>query len=196
MVPQSDNQFLIWRDWARQKISSRHADKWLGFFSLTDSAVSPIPADPLLIGLCYLFPHRWLRLALITIASSLVGAVIGYALGVVFQVEIITFFNNYLGLGQQFEYVAVQYRDNASWAIFIAAFTPIPYKVFTVSAGIAGISLWQLLIISLFGRSLRFGAVAYIAARFGTRGTTLFTRALMMVTVLTVVGFIGFKLLG
>lgn len=169
---------------AARKAASPYANWWLGIFSFTDSSVSPLPPDPLLAVLSYLRPTSWQRLALITTGASIVGALLGYGLGSEFGDEIISFLTDHYSLGSKITAVSEQYNNHVILALFTAAFTPIPFKVFTVSAGVFGINLGLFLVTITIGRGIRFGLVAFIAAKFGSIGLKVFNRYLFWFTIL------------
>lgn len=176
--------------WLKTKAASRYATWWLGLFSFSDSSFSPIPPDPVLATLSYVNQKKWLHYAAIATVTSLLGGLFGYALGIWFQIPVLSLFENHLGLAQEIDNVAQMYRDNAAWSIFVAAFTPIPFKVFTVSAGIFEISLLLFLTVSAVGRFLRFAAVSYVSARFGHYGLARFRSTLLWLTIVIVAVYI------
>jgi len=163
---------------------------WLSFFTFADSSFSPIPPDPLLAGLCSLHPKNWSRFALVATVPSVLGGIFGYWLGMYFSSEITLLFEKYFGLGSELQSVGVLYQQHAGWALFTAAFTPIPFKVFTVSAGIFSVPFMTLIIASVIGRGLRYYAVSYISARFGQVGLRRFKYGLAVVTIILVAGFL------
>ncbi len=126
----------------------------LGLLSMGESVIVPIPVDPFLIFLALAQQKKALKLATITTLSSTLGGVIGYFLGFFFWSQISTYVPEHihLHLNTVFEY----FRKYDALSIFIAGFTYIPYKIFTLGAGIAQISFINFVIFSLLGRGLRF----------------------------------------
>lgn len=157
------------RSWLRKKAEGPHARFWLTFLAFSDSAFFVIPPDVLLAPIVALFPKRWLWYANITILGSLIGGILGYLIGQ-FGYEIIgrpliEFYN----LSVQVEAVRVSFEHNAFWTIFVAAFTPIPYKVFTISAGFFEVNFLTFISASIIGRGLRYWILSYIVKYFGEK---------------------------
>ena len=160
----------------------------------------PIPPDVLLLPLAGAVPRRAWRFAAICTLGSLIGAVIGWFIGyLLFDAvgrPILALYN----VTEQAESVLARYQENAFVAIVIAGFTPIPYKVFTILAGMnATVSLPVLLGASLIGRGGRFGLVAAAARYAGTRFGDVIERHFKLVvagfTILLVGGFLFIKVL-
>lgn len=156
-------------NWTLHWSKSKHANLSLFLIAFAESSFFPIPPDVLLIAMTVSQIHKWWKIALITTIGSVLGGVAGYYIGYgLFEAigrPVIDFyhFNNY------FEIVKVKYEANAFWAIFTAAFTPIPYKVFTIAAGVFDISLPTLVVASFIGRAGRFFAVAMALRIFGRK---------------------------
>lgn len=137
----------------------------LFILAFAESSFFPIPPDILLIALCLLNPKISLFYALICTIASVFGGMFGYCIGIfggrpiaerLFKKEKIELVHNYF---QRYE----------AWAIFIAAFTPIPYKVFTISGGVFYINFVKFIIASFFGRGGRFFIVGVLIMLFGER---------------------------
>ncbi len=140
----------------------------LFLLAFAESSFFPIPPDVLLIALALSRPRRsWYYAALCSLGSVL-GGMAGYGIGYFFWETIgrpiITLYH----AEAAFARVQSYYQDNALFYVFTAAFTPIPYKVFTLAGGICQIRFWQDLVLgSLLGRSLRFFLVAALFFFFG-----------------------------
>ncbi len=141
----------------------------LFLLSFAESSFFPIPPDVLQIALSVSKPRRSFFYALISGLGSVAGAVLGWFIGFGLWVTVGGFFIHYVpGCSQEnIDYVGNLYSDNAFLAILGAAFTPIPFKVFTITAGIFNISLVLLLAASFLGRFARFLAVAACIFYFG-----------------------------
>lgn len=166
--------------------------------AFAESSFFPIPPDVLLIALTLSIPKKGFYYATICSMGSVLGGIAGYGIGYFFWETIgqpiIDFYH------AQAAYAAVQraYQDNAFFAVFTAAFTPIPYKVFTIAGGICHIRLWQdLVLASLIGRSLRFFIVATLFFFFGPPIKKFIDRYFelltIMFTLLIVGGFLAIK---
>ncbi len=171
-------------EWFRARAHGRHAAFWLGALAFAESSFFLVPPDVLLVAILLAGADRWARYAALTTAASVAGGLFGYALGALFfdtaGAGIISFY----GLGEEFAAVRELFRENAFAAIFAAAFTPIPYKVFVLAAGFFGVGLAPFLLASVAGRGLRFFLVAWIVRQFGEEMLRLFLRLLNVATIL------------
>lgn len=159
-----------WRrlyDWTLDLASDSRAGVALFFLAFAESSFFPIPPDVLLIALVVATPYAWARLAGITILGSLIGGIFGYIIGAVFfsviGEPIIAFYH----AEEIVMNIGARYNDFAFWTIFAAAFTPIPYKVITISAGFFNVNFFIFVIASVIGRSLRFFIIAGLLRLFG-----------------------------
>jgi len=136
-----------------------HAERYLAAVSFAESSFFPIPPDVLLAPMTLARPQRWWRLAALTTATSVLGGLLGYAIGYA-ALEWITPLLHRLDYWRHFETAHRWFEDYGFWAIFAAGFTPIPYKVFTIAAGAAHMGLLPFLLGSLVGRGARYLLVA------------------------------------
>ena len=144
------------------------ADKVLGFISMIESIIFPIPVDPFLAGLTLAAPQKALRFALICTVGSVLGGIIGWLLGYLIGPSIETLILNIPWFTQEkFDAVKYAYNENGMLIIFIGAFTPLPYKIITLTSGMAEVNLIAFILISAIGRGIRFFIVAYLIKFFG-----------------------------
>ncbi|OGU09464.1 MAG: hypothetical protein A2W29_11380 [Gemmatimonadetes bacterium RBG_16_66_8] len=139
----------------------------LAVLAFAESSFFPVPPDVLLIALCLGAPARSFTLAVVCTAASVAGGIGGYAIGWLVWEQVSDFFFAYVFSRPLFERVAGLYQQNAFWAVFTAGLTPIPYKVFTVSAGVFRIDFGEFLLASALGRSARFFLVGGLIRFFG-----------------------------
>lgn len=132
-----------------------------------ESSFFPIPPDVLLLALCVGAPRKSFQFALICSAGSVLGGMFGYLIGATAWHTLQGWFIPYIFSQELFDKVQLLYQGNAFIAILTAAFTPIPYKVFTVAAGVFEVNFWALVSASLIGRSARFFLVAGFLFFFG-----------------------------
>ncbi|MFQ5701889.1 MAG: YqaA family protein, partial [Acidobacteriota bacterium] len=123
--------------------------------------------------------------------GSVLGGVMGYLIGWLFWEEVSGLFFTYVFSRQLFEQVAAQYDAYAFWAIFTAGFTPIPYKVFTISAGVFGISFPIFLAASVVARSSRFFLVAALVRRFGPAARVFIEKNFGWLSIVFVILLVG-----
>lgn len=178
-------------DWVLSWGESKYGVLALFLFAFVESSFFPIPPDVLLIALAISQPSRAFWHALVCTVGSVLGGVFGWFIGYALYESVGQFIISALGYQDAFEIVGTLFAENAFWAIFAAAFTPIPYKVFTIGAGVWGISLTTLILASLFGRSLRFFLVAGLLHFFGARIKTLIDKYFNIVTLAAVLLLIG-----
>jgi len=163
--------------------------------SFAESSFFPIPPDVLQIALSVSKPRRSFYYALISGLGSVAGALLGWILGYFFWAALGQFFFDYFGAfgftPKNFEMARGLYIDWGYLAIFVAAFSPIPFKVFTISAGVFEIPLHVLLLASLIGRFARFLAVAVCTYFFGSSVKVLLDRYFGLATLLFCVLLVG-----
>lgn len=151
--------------WSR----TRHSKYALFLISFAESSFFPIPPDVLMIPMVVAERPKWWRLALITTIGSISGAVLGYYIGYGLYESIGKPIVDFYHLQQQMSVVGAKYGQNAFLTVFTAAFTPIPFKVFTIAGGVFKISILELIVGAAIGRSLRFFIIAYMLKLFGNR---------------------------
>ena len=172
----------------------------LFLLAFAESSFFPIPPDVLLIALALSKPLRSLWYAMVCAVGSVLGGMAGYAIGYFFWDTVGQPIINFYHAQAAFTTVQGYYQDNAFFYMLLAAFTPIPYKVFTIAGGICQIQFWQDLVLgSLIGRSLRFFVVAGLFYFFGPSIKKFIDRYFEMLTILfgilLVGGFLAIKYL-
>ena len=141
--------------WARHK----HATYWLALVSFTESSCFLIPPDVMLAPMTLAKPEKaWFYAALTTI-SSVLGGILGYLIGL-FAFQAIEPWLQSLGYMDSYQLAQQWFEQWGFWAIFLAGFTPIPYKIFTIASGAAGMALFPFVLGSTIGRGMRFFLVA------------------------------------
>ena len=168
----------------------------LGVLALAESSFFPIPPDPLLMALCLGAASRTLSFAGVATAASVIGGVIGYGIGALAWLGMSDFFFTYVPgvTPEAFGSVQNLYERWDFWAVFVAGLTPIPYKVFTISAGVFAINLPVFVLASVLSRGLRFFLVAGLIYRFGPSISSFIDRYFSLLTwafgFLVVLGFV------
>lgn len=156
-------------DWVLHWADTPQGPQALAFLSWIESFIFPIPPDPLLLALCLGSPKKAFRFAAITTAASVVGGLIGYAIGAYgWQAMQDWFFQYVPGVdAESFGTVQALFLRWDFWAVFGAGLTPLPYKVFTISSGVFGVNLGVFIIASVLSRGLRFFIEAALIHKFG-----------------------------
>lgn len=140
----------------------------LGALSFAESAVFPIPPDVLLAPMAVARPDRALTYGHICTVASVLGGLVGYALGY-FALALVEPWIAAAGYQEAYETAASWFAVWGFWVILVAGFSPVPYKVVTIAAGAAGIGLGLFVLASALGRGARFYAVALLMAWGGSR---------------------------
>ncbi len=156
-------------DWTLHWAKTPRAPLALSGIAFMESSFFPVPPDILLIPMVIAKPRRWFTYVCLCTLGSLLGALLGYAIGWGLYETAGHWIIATYHLEETMVLVSQRYEENAFLAIFTAAFTPIPYKVFTISAGLFHIHIATLLVASLAGRFGRFFLVAASLRLFGRR---------------------------
>lgn len=154
-------------DWVLGWADSRYATPALATLSFTESFFFPLPPDPLLMALSLSKPKRAYFFAAVCSAASVIGGVAGYYIGLVLFEAIGKPILDFYGAMDKYLLVQTYFRAYDAWAVGVAGFTPIPYKVFTISAGAFRISFFVFVLASVISRSARFFIVAGLIKHFG-----------------------------
>ena len=197
------------KDWVEGLADRKFAVGILFALAFCESIFFPIPVDVLLIALCVSIPSRSFWFAAVCTVGSVIGAFGGYAIGYWLWYEgvgdaqsysgIATFFFEHLpGFTEHnFEAVAQKYHELGFWAIFTGGFTPLPFKVFTISGGIVQLNLATFFVASLLSRASRFFLVAALFHFFGEQIKGFIDKHLgwlsALFVVLLVAGFVALK---
>lgn len=184
-------------DWVLHWAHTPYAMPALVVLSLAESSFFPIPPDVLLIPLCLGQRQRAWAYAFWCSVASVLGGIAGYGIGAFLwqSAGVGDFFFAYVPgfTPEVFEQVKGHYEHWNFWIVFVAAFTPIPYKVITITAGVCGISFPMFVIASAIGRSARFFLVAGLIRRFGAPIQHFLDKHLGWVTLVgTALGIAGF----
>ena len=186
-------------DWVLSWAYSPYGTWALFVLAFCESSFFPIPPDVLLIALAVGQPRKALRFALVCSVGSVLGGCLGYLIGWQFMAGVGDRIIAFYGLDAKYAYIQQLYTTYDAWAIAIAGFTPIPYKVFTISAGAFDISFAVFVLASALSRSARFFIVGALIYRFGPAIQQFiekyFNTLAVAFTILLVAGFILIKYL-
>ncbi len=156
-------------DWILSWANSPYAIWALGLVALVESSFFPIPPDVLLMALCVARPNKAWQYALVCSIGSVVGGALGYVIGLAafesFGLPILNFY----GAMDKYEWLSHLYQKHDAMVVFIAGFTPIPYKVFTLAAGVFQVNFPVFIGASVLSRSLRFVLIAGMFKKFGPK---------------------------
>ncbi|MBS0287944.1 MAG: DedA family protein [Proteobacteria bacterium] len=168
----------------------RHAPYYLAGVSFIESSVFPIPPDVMLIPMVMGKPEKAWRYATITTMASILGGILGYFLGLCAFELIGEPLLQSFGYQQAYAKVVTWFEHYGFLAVFVAGFTPIPYKLFTIAAGATMMPLLPFVIASVLGRTIRFFVVVWGIKGIGKRLEPLFVEYIDTIVWFTI-GLIG-----
>jgi membrane protein YqaA with SNARE-associated domain len=186
-------------DWVLHWAKTPYGTWALFILAFCESSFFPIPPDVLLIALCVALPKKAFRYALVCTAGSLLGGCLGYYIGWQFMTSIGNAIIEFYGLTDKFEYIRQLYVRYDAWAVGIAGLTPIPYKVFTITAGAFHINFFVFVVASAVSRALRFFTVGGLIYVFGPKIQAFidkyFNTLAVVFVILLILGFVVIKYL-
>lgn len=172
------------------------AEIFLGTIAFLESSFFPIPPDLLLLPMTLSRPLKWIRLALIATFFSVLGGIFGYFIGVFLWDTIGQTIIEFYHLENQFDLFKKNYNEKGAIIVFIAGFTPIPYKLITISSGGMHLDLITFILASLTSRGARFFILTGIIRIFGKAAKKLIDKYFSLVTLtLGLIVIIVFSLL-
>jgi membrane protein YqaA with SNARE-associated domain len=181
-------------DWVLHWADTPYGTWALFLLAFCESSFFPIPPDILLIALAVAVPAKAIRYAWVCSVGSVLGGALGYLIGWQFMAAIGERIVAFYGLEGKVRLIEAIYQRHDAWAVGIAGFTPIPYKVFTIAAGMFKVNFWVFLIASLVSRSARFFILGGLIYAFGPRIQRFidryFNTLAVVFCVLLVLGFI------
>lgn len=152
--------FTAMYDWTLQWAEHKFAPRVLALLTFAESVFFPIPPDVLLAPMVLAKPEKAWRLASLTTIASILGGAVGYLLGYwMFEPWIQPIITEF-GYQHRFDKAMVWFSEWGVWVVFIAGFSPVPYKLFTVSAGFLHMAFLPFMLASAIGRGMRFFLVA------------------------------------
>jgi len=186
-------------DWVLSWAETPYGSWALFILAFSESSFFPIPPDVLLIALAVGKPEKSLKFALICSIGSVLGGILGYFIGWHFMSMLGEKIVAFYGLTEKVAYIGSLYHQYDAWAVGIAGFTPIPYKVFTITAGAFKINFFIFLLASAVSRSLRFFLVGGLIYKFGPHIQAFidkyFNILAVVFSILLVGGFVLIKML-
>jgi membrane protein YqaA with SNARE-associated domain len=154
-------------DWTMGLAGHRHALPALALVAFIESSLFPIPPDILIIPMILAARPRAWRIAAVATAASVLGGLLGYAIGAGLYETVGRPVLEFYGYGAKFEEFRGAYNDWGAWIVAGAGFTPFPYKVITIASGVTGLNLAVFMVASLVSRGARFFLLAALLWYFG-----------------------------
>ena len=181
---------------------------YLGLVSFIESSFFPIPPDAMIIPMVIAKKKEYLKIFLIASIFSVLGGIFGYLIGYLFF-DLAMYVIEFYGYQDKVENLKLSMSQGSgflAWLsiLFLAGFTPLPYKAFTISSGLIAFNLPIFIIVSLISRSLRFFIVAYLSYKFGElfteymekHGSKWFTIIGIIIVIIFIIIYLFFKLNG
>ncbi|MET4100618.1 membrane protein YqaA with SNARE-associated domain [Roseovarius sp. MBR-78] len=178
-------------DWTIRMADHPRALWVLAIISFAESSVFPIPPDVLMIPMILARPSRAWLIAGVALAASVLGGMLGYAIGAFAYESIGQPILAALGKGDAMAAFNTRFNDFGFWAVLTAGVTPFPYKVITIMSGWTGMPLATFVATSILARALRFFLVAWLLWKFGTPIRDFIERRLGLLTIAFVVLLFG-----
>jgi membrane protein YqaA with SNARE-associated domain len=181
-------------DWVMILAGHRHAEPALAGVAFVESSVFPIPPDVMLMPMAYAHPSRAFRYALVATIASVLGGLLGYAIGFFLFETVGRAILEFYGFTEEFEVFALRYNEHGAAIVFFAGLTPFPFKVITIASGVTALNLVSFVLASIAARGLRFFLVCGLIYWFGPPVRGFVERHLGLMTlafgVLLVGGFV------
>jgi len=178
-------------DWVISWAEHPNASTALFILAFAESSFFPIPPDVLLITLAIAMPRKSFRWAAIALAGSVIGGIAGYLLGLNFMAIIGDRILNFYNLQAKYGEVQELYRQYDAWAVAVGGFTPLPYKLFTITAGAFRINFLTFVIASIISRAGRFFLVAGFIYLFGPKVRYFLEKYFNLFTIIFTILLIG-----
>ena len=174
-------------DVCMQWISGKHGEWILFLIAFVESSFFPLPPDVFLIAMCVAIPAKSFRYAAICSVGSVLGGALGYGLGFWFMDGIGLAIVDWYGLTQRYDLVQQYFKEYDVWIVGTAGFTPIPYKLFTITAGFVHSNFITFMAVSFVARAARFFLVAGLIWKFGPQIKTFIDRYFNILSIAFVV---------
>ncbi len=170
---------------------NKNSIKILSIVSFLESIIFPIPPDIFLIPVVLAKKYKWFYIGLICTFFSILGGVIGYLIGYFFWDLLGTHITNFYNAHEEIEALKIQLSKHGWFIIFIAGFTPLPYKIFTIGSGLLSFNFFTFLICSIISRGLRFLTLAYLVNKYGEKSILLVKKHFFKITFIVLLISVG-----
>jgi membrane protein YqaA with SNARE-associated domain len=177
--------------WTMRLAGTRQAPAALAAISFAESSFFPIPPDAMLIPMCLARPDRAFWYATICTVTSVLGGMLGYAIGYLLYDTVGQSLIQFYGYGQQAADFRTAYAEWGHWIILIKGLTPIPYKIVTITSGLAAYDLFWFMVLSIITRGARFFLVATLLHFWGPAARDFIERRLEWVAFAALIAFVG-----
>ena len=198
-------QIFIWvrrlYDWTLEWAKHPHSAKALAGLSFLEASIFPLPVDPLLLAMGFSKPKKSFYFSFLTTLFSVLGAIAGYFVGQYAWSAISPLFFQFVFSEQSFTHVTASLTSEGATfvSLFVAGFSPIPFKIFTISGGVVGAPLVPFIAACILSRGLRYFIIGGVIYFMGERAQRIiednFEKMTLIVSALLVLTLVGVKLL-
>ncbi|KAA2231328.1 YqaA family protein [Salinarimonas soli] len=186
-------------DWTLSLAARPWAAGALGAVSFAESSFFPVPPDVMMVPMTLSRPDQAWRYAAIATVTSVLGGLLGYAIGALLYDSVGQWLFDLYGLSRGAEAFRAAYAQHGHWIILIKGFTPIPYKLVTITSGFAGYDLFWFVVLSIITRGARFFFLSALLSRYGAWIKDKLDRHFYPIAIgavaLIAMGFVGFRYL-
>jgi membrane protein YqaA with SNARE-associated domain len=177
-------------DWCIAAADKPYAVWILGIVSFAESSFFPVPPDAMLIPMAMAQPKKAWQFALVCTITSVAGGVLGYAIGALLYDSIGGWIIKLYGYGDKVEAFRAAYAEYGAWIILLKGFTPIPYKLVTITSGFAAYSLPLFILFSVITRGARFFLLAFLLNRYGPAAREIIEKRLGFWVTIGLIGLV------
>ena len=178
-------------NWTLEKAQHKNAKWYLSLISFAESSFFPIPPDILLIPMALSSKAKALFYAFICTLFSVLGGILGYAIGYFFYNSVGIYIVEFYHLENSFSIFESYYKEFGILIVLGAGITPFPYKFITIASGVFGLNIFLFIIVSIIGRGLRFYLIAILLYFFGEKIRLIIDRYFNVLTVMFFILLIG-----
>ena len=178
-------------NWTLEKAQHKNAKWYLSLISFVESSFFPIPPDILLIPMALASKANAIFYAFICTLSSVLGGILGYAIGYFFYNSVGIYIVDFYHLENSFNIFESYYKEFGILIVLGAGITPFPYKFITIASGVFGLNIFLFIIVSIIGRGLRFYLIAILLYFFGEKIKLIIDKYFNILTIVFFILLVG-----
>ena len=178
-------------NWTLEKAQHKNAKWYLSLISFAESSFFPIPPDILLIPMALASKANALFYAFICTLFSVLGGILGYAIGYFFYNSVGIYIVDFYHLENSFNIFENYYKEFGILIVLGAGITPFPYKFITIASGVFGLNIFLFIIVSIIGRGLRFYLIAILLYFFGEKIKLIIDKYFNILTIVFFILLVG-----
>ena len=178
-------------NWTLEKVQHKNAKWYLSLISFVESSFFPIPPDILLIPMALASKANALFYAFICTLFSVLGGILGYAIGYFFYNSVGIYIVDFYHLESSFNIFESYYKEFGILIVLGAGITPFPYKFITIASGVFGLNIFLFIIVSIIGRGLRFYLIAILLYFFGEKIKLIIDKYFNILTIVFFILLVG-----